>query len=101
VESQPLLAYQNALYHIIELDQDDYSYYVIGYPNRNYCWIMGQKPSMSEGTYNSLTKNWLRSTSTVLNAFDKSPAKVDQRRTREMGFVKRRNPRQYAFQGVI
>merc|ERR1712124_177597 len=33
-------------YPIIELDDKDYSYCVIGYPNRDYCWIMARKPVM-------------------------------------------------------
>ena len=32
---------------IIELDEKDYSYCVIGFPNRDYCWIMSRT---SKGT---------------------------------------------------
>mmetsp|Transcript_135873 Transcript_135873/g.202075 ORF Transcript_135873/g.202075 Transcript_135873/m.202075 type:complete len:191 (+) Transcript_135873:133-705(+) len=42
-------------YPIIELDDKDYSYCVIGYPSRDYCWIMARKPVMPEDTYNALT----------------------------------------------
>ena len=42
-------------YQIIEVDDKDYSYVVIGYPNRAYCWIMGRKPVMDEALYKSLT----------------------------------------------
>jgi apolipoprotein D and lipocalin family protein len=40
-------------YLILEVQEDDYT--VIGYPNREYCWIMGRKPQMKEDTYNQLT----------------------------------------------
>ena len=41
---------------IIELD-DEYSYTVIGYPSRNYVWIMARKPQLPEKTYQSILKN--------------------------------------------
>jgi apolipoprotein D and lipocalin family protein len=42
-------------YQIIEVDDKDYSYIVIGYPNRAYCWIMARHPVMDEALYKSLT----------------------------------------------
>jgi len=42
-------------YLILEVD-DDYSYTLIGYPSRDYCWIMYRKPQMPEATYDMLTK---------------------------------------------
>lgn len=45
-------------YHIIELG-NDYEYCVIGYPSRDYCWIMGRQPVMKEETFNNLTKKLL------------------------------------------
>lgn len=42
-------------YSVIELG-NNYEYCVIGYPNRNYCWIMGRHPVMAESTFKSLTK---------------------------------------------
>ena len=41
---------------IIDL-AEDYSHTVIGYPNRNYVWIMARKPELSEKTYQSILKN--------------------------------------------
>jgi apolipoprotein D and lipocalin family protein len=41
---------------IIDLD-DKYSYTVIGYPSRNYVWIMARKPELPEKTYQSILKN--------------------------------------------
>lgn len=40
-------------YHVIEL-ADDYSYTVVGVPNRNYVWIMARTPSLPEDTYRRL-----------------------------------------------
>ena len=41
---------------IIDLD-DEYSYTVIGYPSRDYVWIMARKPQLPEKTYQSILKN--------------------------------------------
>lgn len=43
-----------APYLIIELDEDNYEYTVIGYPSRDYVWIMGRRPQMAEKTYKML-----------------------------------------------
>jgi apolipoprotein D and lipocalin family protein len=43
-------------YWIIELD-DDYTYAVVGHPNREYLWILSRTPQMQEEQYNSLLKN--------------------------------------------
>jgi apolipoprotein D and lipocalin family protein len=43
-------------YQIIEVDNQNYSYVVIGYPSRAYCWIMARHPRMDEDLYSSLTK---------------------------------------------
>lgn len=43
-------------YPIIELDSDNYEYCVIGFPNRQYAWIMSRTPQMEETTYNMLTE---------------------------------------------
>lgn len=42
-------------YTIIEIDDKDYKYVVIGYPSRSYCWIMYRHPVMPEATYEMLT----------------------------------------------
>jgi len=41
-------------YLILEVDEQNYSYTVIGYPSRDYCWIMARHPIMSDDTYNLL-----------------------------------------------
>jgi apolipoprotein D and lipocalin family protein len=43
-------------YQIIDVDDVDYSYCVIGFPSRAYCWIMARHPQMDEGLYNKLTQ---------------------------------------------
>ena len=40
-------------YWIIAL-APDYSYAVVGHPNRKYLWILGRKPVMDNMTYNHL-----------------------------------------------
>ena len=40
-------------YWIIGLAHD-YSYAVVGHPNRKYLWILGRKPTMDDMTYNHL-----------------------------------------------
>jgi apolipoprotein D and lipocalin family protein len=42
-------------YWIIEL-ADDYSYAVIGHPNRKYLWILSRKPVMEESLYNAIVE---------------------------------------------
>jgi len=40
-------------YLVVELDPD-YSYTVIGVPNRKYAWIMSRKPSLDPDVYNGI-----------------------------------------------
>lgn len=40
-------------YWIIDL-ADDYSYAVVGHPNRNYLWILCRTPQMDAAVYNSI-----------------------------------------------
>ena len=35
---------------------DDYSYAVVGTPNRNYLWILARESTMDEPTYNRLVE---------------------------------------------
>ena len=43
-------------YPIIELDEKQYSYAVVGYHNRKYCWIMSRTPVMGESLYTDIKK---------------------------------------------
>lgn len=40
-------------YWIIDL-ADDYSYAVVGHPNRKYLWILSRTPQMNDSTYNQI-----------------------------------------------
>jgi apolipoprotein D and lipocalin family protein len=42
-------------YLIIECDEH-YEHCVIGFPSREYCWIMNRSPIMADATYQKLTK---------------------------------------------
>jgi apolipoprotein D and lipocalin family protein len=41
-------------YMIIDLDTENYEYVVIGYPSREYCWIMCRAPTMDGELYTRL-----------------------------------------------
>jgi len=43
-------------YPIIELDEEDYTYAVVGYASRSYCWILSRTPVMDEKIYKDLEK---------------------------------------------
>lgn len=61
-------------YPILEVD-DKYSYCVIGYPSRDYCWIMYRKPQMPEDTYNMLTKKLVEKHNYSLEGLRRVPQK--------------------------
>ena len=61
-------------YHIIELG-DDYEYCVIGYPNREYAWIMARRPVMDEALYDDLTTKLVEKHQYSLEGFRKVPQK--------------------------
>ncbi|MGK3734600.1 MAG: apolipoprotein D and lipocalin family protein [Bacillariaceae sp.] len=42
-------------YPIIELDEKEYSYAVIGFPSRAYCWILSRQPVMDDKVYTDIT----------------------------------------------
>jgi apolipoprotein D and lipocalin family protein len=60
-------------YEIIELDDKDYMYTVIGYPSREYCWIMCRKPQMQENTYKMLTQRLVENHQYSLDGLRKVP----------------------------
>ena len=59
-------------YLILEV-ADDYSHTVIGYPNREYCWIMYRKPVMPDNLYDDLTKRLVEKHKYDLKALRKVP----------------------------
>uniref|UniRef100_A0A7R9VYL0 Lipocalin/cytosolic fatty-acid binding domain-containing protein n=1 Tax=Pseudictyota dubia TaxID=2749911 RepID=A0A7R9VYL0_9STRA len=62
-------------YTIIELDANKYDYCVIGYPSREYCWIMSRRPVMEEDTYDMLTKRLTEKHQYDLNGLRRVPQK--------------------------
>jgi apolipoprotein D and lipocalin family protein len=41
-------------YIIIDLDEKEYRYAVVGHPSRNYLWILSRMPQMDDETYREL-----------------------------------------------
>lgn len=41
-------------YVIIDLDEKEYSYAVVGHPSRNYLWVLSRRPQMDDETYGEL-----------------------------------------------
>jgi len=62
-------------YLIIDL-AEDYSYTVIGVPNRSYVWIMAKSPKMDEAIYNGIIER-LKNQKYDVNKILKVPQKWD------------------------
>ena len=75
-------------YHVIELDEVNYSYCVIGYPSRAYCWIMARKPKMSEETYNELLKRLVEKHQYKLEGLRKVPQMWTREEREKRGLTK-------------
>jgi len=73
-------------YPIIELDEKDYSYAVVGYPSRAYCWILSRKPVMEESVYKDIEKKLVDNHQYDLEGFRKVPQKwtTEERTKREL-----------------
>ena len=41
-------------YVIIDLDEKEYQYAVVGHPSRDYLWILSRTPQMDDGTYREI-----------------------------------------------
>lgn len=39
---------------------DENSWFVVGYPSRDYCWIMARKPEMAPETYEAICENLVK-----------------------------------------
>ena len=61
-------------YLILEVDEE-YDYCVVGYPSRDYAWIMSRKPVMLEDTYALLTKQLVEKHQYSLEGLRKVPQK--------------------------
>ena len=60
-------------YPIIEVDEHNYEYCVIGYPSRDYCWIMSRTPQMSNELYTDITKRLVNKHQYDINGLRKVP----------------------------
>lgn len=71
-------------YPIIELDEKEYSYAVIGYPSRAYCWILSRTPTMEETLYSDIEKKLVDNHQYDLEGLRKVPQKwtADERTKR-------------------
>lgn len=75
-------------YPIIELDEKDYSYAVIGYPSRAYCWILSRTPTMKESTYKTIEKKLVEDHQYNLEGFRKVPQKWTKEERAKRGLTK-------------
>ena len=60
-------------YPLIEIDDKNYSYCVVGQQSRSYCWIMARQPYMSDELYNDLTKRLKEKHQYDMDGFRKVP----------------------------
>lgn len=75
-------------YQIIEVDEQDYSYCIIGYPSRAYCWIMARHPQMDEDVYNNLTKTLVDKHQYNLDGLRRVPQKWTAEERQKRGLSK-------------
>jgi len=79
-------------YPIIELDEKDYSYAVIGYPSRDYCWILSRTPTMEETTYKDIEKKLVDNHQYDLAGLRKVPQKWTAEERAKRGLTKEELP---------
>ena len=79
-------------YPIIELDEKDYSYAVIGYPSRNYVWILSRTPTMADTTYKGIEKRLVDSHQYDLEGLRKVPQKWTADERTKRGLTKEELP---------
>jgi apolipoprotein D and lipocalin family protein len=79
-------------YPIIELDEKDYSYAVIGYPSRDYCWILSRKPTLEEKVYKGIEKKLVDNHQYDLEGFRKVPQKWTAEERTKRGLTKEELP---------
>ena len=60
-------------YPIIELDEKDYSYAVVGYESRLYVWILSRTPTMDDDVYEGLKQKLAKDHQYDLNGLRKVP----------------------------
>eukprot|EP00542_Grammatophora_oceanica_P011250 CAMPEP_0194030314 /NCGR_PEP_ID=MMETSP0009_2-20130614/3856_1 /TAXON_ID=210454 /ORGANISM="Grammatophora oceanica, Strain CCMP 410" /LENGTH=199 /DNA_ID=CAMNT_0038670249 /DNA_START=62 /DNA_END=661 /DNA_ORIENTATION=- len=72
---------------ILEADKNCKDYTVIGYPSRDYCWIMSRKPVMKESTYNMLTEKLTKEHQYDLEGLRKVPQKWTKEEREKRGLT--------------
>lgn len=87
-------------YPIIEVDEKDYSYIVVGYPSRDYCWIMSRKPTMDESLYKELTEKLVEKHQYSLDGLRKVPQKWTRAECEKRGITKDEMPDSYLSTGL-
>lgn len=78
-------------YHIIEVGKD-YEYCVIGYPSRDYCWIMGRKPVMEDSIYEDLKNKLVVKHQYSLDGLRRVPQKWTSEEREKRGLTKAEIP---------
>jgi apolipoprotein D and lipocalin family protein len=76
---------------ILEVD-DEYTYTVIGYPNRDYCWIMARTPTISAETYDMLKKRLVEKHQYSLDGLRDVPQVWTEEEREKRGFTKDQIP---------
>mmetsp|Transcript_26129 Transcript_26129/g.55998 ORF Transcript_26129/g.55998 Transcript_26129/m.55998 type:complete len:196 (+) Transcript_26129:105-692(+) len=73
-------------YPIIELDEKDYSYAVIGFPSRAYCWILCREPVMDDKLYKDIETKLVENHQYDLEGLRRVPQKwtAEERAKREL-----------------
>lgn len=73
-------------YKIIELDDADYQYCVVGYPSRAYAWIMGRNPQLKDDIYEMLCQRMVEKHQYDLKNLRKVPQKWTLAEREKRGF---------------
>jgi apolipoprotein D and lipocalin family protein len=79
-------------YKIIELDDQDYMYTVVGFPNRKYCWIMYRHPQMPSELYDMLTKRLVEKHQYSLDGLRQVPQVWTREEREKRGFTSQEIP---------
>jgi len=74
-------------YKIIEVDERNYQYAVIGYPSRAYCWILSRSPQMTDETYEMLTQRLIDKHQYSLEGLRKVPQVWTREEREKRGLV--------------
>mmetsp|Transcript_12875 Transcript_12875/g.37385 ORF Transcript_12875/g.37385 Transcript_12875/m.37385 type:complete len:190 (+) Transcript_12875:203-772(+) len=82
-------------YNIIEIDDKEYSYMVVGYPSRDYCWIMSRTPTMTDDLYGTLTQKLKDKHQYSLDGLRKVPQQWTAEEREKRGLSKEELPDKY------